>query len=63
MKILISLPEELVRKLDTLVAKSADSSRSALINRIIVGFISDLEEKRICESAVGSLIKYLLLIE
>lgn len=67
-RVIITLPKERVDALDALVAKGAASSRNELVDKIIAGFLKDLEksgkeERPVSpESALGALITFFLLV-
>lgn len=62
-KVLLSLREDQVEKLDALVTSGAAPSRSALVSKIIGGFLADLKEERNPQdTATGNLIGFLLLL-
>jgi len=67
-RIIITLPDERVKALDDLVSKGAASSRNELIDKIVTGFLTDLEKSGRKEqtippqSAMGALITFFLLV-
>lgn len=61
-KILVTLRKEHVDALDALVNRGAAPSRSALVDKIVGGFLSDLRAKRQANTALGNLIGFLLLL-
>lgn len=61
-KVLLTLRREHVDALDALVARGAAPSRSALVDKIVGGFLSDLRAKRQAETALGNLVGFLLLL-
>lgn len=67
-RIIITLPDERVKALDDLVRKGAASSRNELIDKIVTGFLTDLEKSGRKEqtippqSAMGALITFFLLV-
>jgi len=62
-RILITLCNEYVEVLDSLIAACAGSSRSELIEKIPAGFFSDLRKRRSGEeSALGSLNGFIVLL-
>lgn len=61
-KVLLTIRREYVDALDALVARGAAPSRSALVDKIIGGFLSDLKAKRQAETAVGNLVGFFLLL-
>lgn len=60
-RIIVTLPDEEVEILDTMVDKGMAPSRNALINRVIHAFLTDLRERRprenpdFLQSALGAL--------
>jgi hypothetical protein len=67
-RVILTLPKERVDALDALVAKGAASSRNELIDKILAGFLKDLEKggrgEKVSspESALGALITFFLII-
>jgi len=67
-RVIVSLPKDRVEKLDDLVNKGAAASRNELIDKILAGFLKDLEKsgtnkRQISpESALGALITFFLII-
>lgn len=61
-KVLLTIRREYVNALDALVTRGAAPSRSALVDKIIGGFLSDLKAKRQAETAVGNLVGFFLLL-
>ena len=61
-KVLLTLRREHVNALDALVARGAAPSRSALVDKIIGGFLADLKAKRQADTALGNLIGFFLLL-
>ncbi len=67
-RVIITLPKERVDALDALVVKGAASSRNELVDKIIAGFLKDLEksgkgERPVSpESALGALMTFFLLV-
>lgn len=67
-RVILTLPKERVDALDALVAKGAASSRNELVDKILAGFLKDLErggkgEKATSpESALGSLITFFVIV-
>ena len=66
MKFLVSLPDEQVVVLDSLVQQGVSSSRNALVQQVISAFVSDLRNRRpdqnprFLQSALGALAGALL---
>ena len=61
-KVLLSIRKEYVDALDALVARGVAPSRSALVDKIIGGFLSDLRARRQAETALGNLVGFVLLL-
>lgn len=62
-KVLLTLREEHVRVLDELVTSGAAPSRSALVDKIVGGFIADLRaQKKPSDTALGNLVGFLLFL-
>ena len=67
-RIIVTLQNERVKALDDLVNKGAASSRNELIDKIITGFLKDLEKSGKQEqtippqSAMGALITFFLIV-
>jgi len=61
-KVLVTLRKEHVDALDALVDRGAAPSRSALVDKIVGGFISDLRARRQADTALGNFIGFLLLL-
>ena len=61
-KVLLTLRKEHVDALDALVGKGAAPSRSALVDKIVGGFLADLKAKRQADTALGNLVGFFLLL-
>ena len=62
-RIIVTLPDDYVKALDIMVEKGVSTSRNALIQRIVAGFLSDVkEERRSQDSALGALAGFALLM-
>jgi metal-responsive CopG/Arc/MetJ family transcriptional regulator len=62
-RVIITIPSEYINRLDGLVSHGIAPSRNALIEKIIAGFLSDLQNSRkSTDSALGSLIGFILLM-
>ena len=61
-KVLLTLRKEHVEALDALVTRGAASSRSALVDKIVGGFLADLKSKRQADTALGNLVGFFLLL-
>lgn len=67
-RVMLTLPKERVDALDALVAKGAAASRNELVDKILAGFVKDLEKggkgEKVSspESALGALITFFLII-
>lgn len=61
-KVLLTLRKEHVDALDALVQRGAAPSRSALVDRIVGGFLADLKAKRQANTALGNLVGFFLLM-
>jgi hypothetical protein len=67
-RVILTLPKERVDALDALVARGAAASRNELVDKILAGFIKDLEKggkgEKVSspESALGALITFFLII-
>jgi len=61
-KVLLTLRKEHVNALDALVNSGAAPSRSALVDKIIGGFLADLKARRRADTALGNLVGFFLLM-
>jgi len=61
-KVLLTLRGDYVEALDKLIASGAATSRSELIEKIIGAFLADLKEGRKGDSALGTLVGFILLL-
>lgn len=61
-KILLTLRKEHVDALDALVSSGAAPSRSALVDKIVGGFLADLRARRQADTALGNLVGFFLLL-
>lgn len=67
-RVIVTLPKDRVEKLNELVGKGAAASRNELIDKILVGFLKDLEKSGTNsrpispESALGALITFFLIV-
>jgi hypothetical protein len=67
-RVILTLPQDRVNALDALVAKGAAASRNELVDKILAGFVKDLEKggkgERVNspESALGALITFFLIV-
>lgn len=61
-KVLLTLRKEHVDVLDALVRSGAAPSRSALVDKIVGGFLADLRAQRQANTALGNLVGFFLLL-
>lgn len=62
-RIIVTLREDYVKALDTMVTSGVAPSRNALIQRIVAGFLSDVKKQRSTQdSALGALAGFVLLM-
>ena len=62
-RIIVTLRDDYVEALDTMVKSGVAPSRNALIQRIVAGFLSDVKEERATQdSALGALAGFVLLM-
>ncbi len=62
-RIIVTLREDYVEALDAMVEKGVSPSRNALIQRIVAGFLSDVQgERKSQDSALGALAGFALLM-
>lgn len=62
-RIIVTLREDYVKALDKMVDKGVAPSRNALIQRIVAGFLSDVQgERKSQDSALGALAGFVLLM-
>ena len=62
-RIIVTLRDDYVQALDTMVKRGVAPSRNALIQRIVAGFLSDVKEERPTQdSALGALVGFALLM-
>jgi len=59
---LLTLRKEHVDVLDALVRSGAAPSRSALVDKIVGGFLADLRARRQADTALGNLVGFFLLL-
>lgn len=62
-RIIVTLRDDYVNALDTMVTSGVAPSRNALVQRIVAGFLSDVKEERATQdSALGALAGFALLM-
>ena len=62
-RIIVTLREDYVEALDAMVENGVSPSRNALIQRIVAGFLSDVQKERQSQdSAMGALAGFALLM-
>lgn len=62
-KVMVSIRQDYLKDIDTLVGQGAAPSRSALVEKVIGSFIQDLKQKRTnTDTALGAFVGFLLLL-
>jgi len=62
MRVLLTLRRDYMNSLDQIIAEGGASSRSDLVERIIGAFLSDLQQERQREGALGALVGFFVLL-